>query len=214
MRYDSGKTAGATRLGFGGVSKFGAGTGERKGTVLFNAPVMSVKHYPRDKFSIGDKYELRLHNLLEVKACTVSSKMKILPFAGPRDSGALVFCEGEAKDLYCVGMIEGGITAGTCAVMPIAPILQHLQIPAMKSFERNKLEQKVDKDFEDMRSSFNQVINAIRQKNRTTVRSVRSTRIKSKRPLVVGHPRPIHSVTHIFIYEWCKTERSSVGIRR
>lgn len=99
--------------------------------------------------------------MLEIKRSpSFSPNDQAPPFANHGDSGALVFCKGEANKLFCVGMLEGITSDNTIAVIPITTILQNLNVPGLKCFENNKME----KDISEMKGSINQIL-AILQRN-------------------------------------------------
>lgn len=138
MSYDSGKIADfSSRLGPGDVIKYGAVSHLTNGKVISLANIVSVKAF--EKLDINNQYDLTLHNLLEI-ITTDNTR----PFADPGDSGALVFCRGENNDLFCVGMVEGGTSQKTTVVVPIAAILQELNVHKLKSFHKTRVSQRFE----------------------------------------------------------------------
>lgn len=123
---------------FGAVTKFGAATDFTRGTVSMDGPNLSVKAI-YENIELFKDFKITLHNLIEVKTADISPTGELLPFAQPGDSGALVFCKGEEDELFCVGIVEGGTTSGTCFIMPIAPVLEELKLSGLKSFEKHRI---------------------------------------------------------------------------
>ncbi|XP_045169699.2 uncharacterized protein LOC123532349 [Mercenaria mercenaria] len=142
MKFCSGLSVGCSRLKCGAVRKFGATSDKTDGTVVMEAPSLSVKYY-RTWEHLSD-FKMVLHNLLEVKTLSVSAQGERVPFADFGDSGALVFCDGHDGEMLCVGVVEGGISTDTVAVMPIMPILNELNVPGFKNFELEKMRGDID----------------------------------------------------------------------
>lgn len=65
-------------------------------------------------------------------------------FADAGSSGALAFCEGQHPELFCVGMVEGGISAGTCILVPTLPFLQELGGQCFKRLENDKIQRELE----------------------------------------------------------------------
>lgn len=178
ISYDSGKTADISRLGFSDVCKFGSMTDLTSGSVVMDAATLSVRTY--EKYTVSNDYDVKLHNLIEIRP-----KTDISSFAEQGDSGALVFCEGENKQLLCVGVVEGGTSNNTCVIIPISPILEQLNLMSLKSFEINRIEQKIihtgqslnEQLNQNLRSTYNALDTRITESERTTdARITRSER--------------------------------------
>ncbi|XP_060603964.1 uncharacterized protein LOC132756836 isoform X2 [Ruditapes philippinarum] len=161
MQFHRGKVAGFSRLRFGRVKKFGAATDTTDGTIVMEAPILSVK-YCKD-FQYSGDYQMILHNLLEVKTLSVTPQGGIVPFADSGDSGALVFCDGNDGEMLCVGIIEGGITAGTVVVMPIMPILDILKVKDFTNFELENTKHEVENTKHEV-ENLKQQIEQLKQK--------------------------------------------------
>ncbi|XP_060555803.1 uncharacterized protein LOC132716510 isoform X2 [Ruditapes philippinarum] len=110
------------------VVKFGSRTELRDGKIKFGG--MGVKKIKSCPLFSGCA-TITLFNQIEVENYTPG-----LPFADQGDSGALVFVVDNNSQHTCIGIVEGGTTYGTVVVTPIVPILEELNVPGLKSFEK------------------------------------------------------------------------------
>ncbi|XP_052764665.1 uncharacterized protein LOC128206327 [Mya arenaria] len=92
-------------------------------------------------------------------------------FATFGDSGALVFCWRDSRELVCIGMIVACTSQHTTVVSPIAPFLKQLGISKMKIFKKVKNERLIETlctEVKTLNEKVNQIhlgINALLQRN-------------------------------------------------
>ncbi|XP_060572772.1 uncharacterized protein LOC132730784 [Ruditapes philippinarum] len=134
INYDSWRMCGPDRLNLltqDRVVKFGSITELREGRIKFG--VMGVKELECYPLVIGCA-SIQLLKQIEVENVSPN-----FPFADPGDSGSLVFVVDSNSQHTCIGIVEGGTTYGTVVVTPIVPILDELNVPCLKRFANDNI---------------------------------------------------------------------------
>ncbi|XP_053389917.1 uncharacterized protein LOC128552872 [Mercenaria mercenaria] len=138
--FDSGKSCGFSHIGDNEAIKFGPVTDKTTGKFELQTNTTCVKtiseHWDHGNFRIT------LNNQLCVKSADSNGQPK--SFAAEGDSGSLVFIKDSRGEFVSVGIVEGGTSYDATVVTPIKPILQKIGVHSLKSFEKEKIEQKLD----------------------------------------------------------------------
>ncbi|XP_053378529.1 uncharacterized protein LOC123527103 [Mercenaria mercenaria] len=138
--FDSGKSCGFSHIGDDEAIKFGPVTDKTTGRFELETHTTCVRTI--SEYWDYDQFRITLNNQLCVKSTDSNGQPK--PFAAKGDSGSLVFIKDSCGELVSVGIVEGGTSYGATIVTPIKPILQRIGVHSIKSFEKEKIEQKLD----------------------------------------------------------------------
>lgn len=112
--------------------KWGAKTGFTKGLLCLKGTAARWIEKPISHTNLFSQTSIMYYNQLEIEGMSSTS------FALPGDSGALVFqidpaeTEKENHQLYCIGMVVGGVPKVNTIVTPIQPILDAFQVQMHK----------------------------------------------------------------------------------